>query len=388
MQDRVTEIVGQSPNDDLYVLFEEARRRRRRRWTAGFAGALVVLGVAAVIVAMTSGPPPARAVKKARPTVHPTPTTSPTPSPTPAPTVLNRPEALALTLSGNLLVSNQGSNQILKLEANGALTVVAGTGQVGFGGDGGPATAAQLNDPNGLAVSGDGTIFVADTGNNRIREINTDGVITTVAAINDPLGIAIGPSNTIYVVNSSTIYSIGPTGSVSTLAQGNVPLVDAVPGPDVGPGNTTYLWPSAIAVSSSGELYIADFGMKSLLQDSGGVFRIVGQPAAAQQTYVTQAGLATAPDGGIVVGDYGGFSIDRANGTTLDKITTFSLNGLPGIGGVFRPSGVAVAGDGEIYADTDGANGGSNRPAIVAIDPDGQVRVLASGPITTIPGNP
>jgi sugar lactone lactonase YvrE len=173
---------------------------------------------------------------------------------------------------------------------------------------------------------------------------------------------------------------------VTTLAQGTVPLVNAVPGPNIGPNNTTYLFPSAIAASSSGELYIADFGLKSLLEDSDGVFRIVGQPAVPQQTYVTQAGLAAAPDGSVVVGDYGGFSIDQADGTTLERIATFRLNALPGISGIFRPSGVAVAPDGEIYADSNGVNGGSNQPAVVAIDPDGQVHVLVSGPIA--PGTP
>jgi hypothetical protein len=66
----------------------------------------------------------------------------------------------------------------------------------------------------------------------------------------------------------------------------------------------------------------------------------------------------------------------------LSSVVTFHLNSLPGVAGVFRPSGVAVAAHGEIYADTDGANGGTNAPALIAIDPDGQVHLLLTGPPT------
>jgi NHL repeat len=381
-EDRVaTEATDESRNDDTEALFKEARRKRRQRWAFGLlAAALVLAGVGVAVGLSTGQPPPMRQVRHPARVSHRMPTTSPTASATPVTPALSRPEALALTSNGTLLVSNQGTNQVLELGPNRSLTVLAGTGQAGFSGDEGPARNAELNDPGGLAVTAGGTIIVADTGNNRIREISASGVIRTIADVNDPLAVAVGQSNTIYAVNPSTLYSISGAGTVMTLAQGTIRIANTTSGPDIAPNDTTNLWPSAIAATATGDLYISDFGLKSLLEYSDGEFRIVGQPPQPQQTYVTQAGLAAAPDGSVVVGDYGRFSMDRANGTTLSPIVTFSLNSLPGIGGVFRPSGVAVAANGEIYTDGDGVNGGSNRPSIVAIGTDGQVHVLVAGP--------
>jgi sugar lactone lactonase YvrE len=377
------------PPQNPQALFEEARRRRRRRWIFVGAAAVLVFALAGTLLVVSrGGPPPASTIKGPARTSHPTLTTPSSPSTSPDLPSLNRPEALAVTPGGAVLVSNQGTNQILEIGANGTISVFAGNGQSGYGGDGGLASQAELNDPLGLAVTADGTTFIADHGNNAIRAIAPNGIISTITKVSDPLALAVGPTGVIYVVNSSTLYSISPSGTVTTLAQGSVTLANASPGPLIGPDNSTYLWPSAIAATPSGDLYIADFGLKSLIEDSNGAFQIVGQPAAPQQTYVTQAGLAAASDGSVVVADYGGFSIDRADGTSLTRIVSFGLNTVSGIGGVVRPSGVAIGPNGEIYADTDGVNGGANRPAIVAIDPDGKVHLLAVGPVTTMPGAP
>ena len=99
----------------------------------------------------------------------------------------------------------------------------------------------------------------------------------------------------------------------------------------------------------------------------------------AGQTYVTRAGLDAAPDGSIVVANYGTFALDRATGSALSVIRAFSLDSVPGVQGAFRPSGVAAAPNGQIYVDTDGENGGTNTPALIAIDPDGKTNVLDVG---------
>src|SRR6185295_5867493 len=93
----------------------------------------------------------------------------------------NAPQAVAVDGAGNIFVADTGNNRIRKIAADGTVTTVAGNGNAGFSGDGGPATAAALNVPVDLAVDGAGNLYIADSVNNRIRKVSPAGVITTVA---------------------------------------------------------------------------------------------------------------------------------------------------------------------------------------------------------------
>ena len=75
----------------------------------------------------------------------------------------------------------RNNNRVRKIDPEGIITTVAGTGARGFGGDGGPATAAKLDSPVGLAIDSANNLYIADQGNNRVRRVDADGVITTVA---------------------------------------------------------------------------------------------------------------------------------------------------------------------------------------------------------------
>ncbi len=90
---------------------------------------------------------------------------------------------------GNLYVPDDYGNRIRRIDTAGIISTVAGTGVSGFGGDGGPATQATFRQIRGLAVAADGTIYVADTDNNRIRRIGPDGVITTISGGGPELGL-------------------------------------------------------------------------------------------------------------------------------------------------------------------------------------------------------
>ncbi len=267
---------------------------------------------------------------------------------------------------------------------NGKLAVVAGKGRAGYSGDGGPATKAELNGPSGMAVAADGTIYVADTGNNRVRAISSSGTITTVAGngqsgsggvgqpavdaeVAQPVAVALGTQGRLYIVDSTGIQVISPTGHLATVIPGGAAMLDIN-------GVPTAFFPSALTVDRAGNLYVADFSPKLLIQLSA-----TGHVVNSWPTYVSQAGLALAPDGSVLVADYGQFAVDRIVAGHLTPIVTFRLNSLAGITGAFRPSGVAVSRTGQIYTDTDGVNGGTSKPGLAAVSNQDQVRVADSG---------
>jgi uncharacterized protein (TIGR03437 family) len=97
------------------------------------------------------------------------------------PYTMTDPFGMAADALGNIYVSDRGANEIVEFTAAGTVSVIAGLGSPGFGGDGGPAIQASLNTPSGLAIDSTGTLYIADAGNQRIRTITTDGMMHTVA---------------------------------------------------------------------------------------------------------------------------------------------------------------------------------------------------------------
>src|SRR4029453_2370410 len=91
------------------------------------------------------------------------------------------PSSVIPDTAGGFYLASSDHHRIYRVAGDGTLTVIAGTGIEGFSGDGGPATSAQLNNPRHLAVDGAGNLFIADAGNNRIRKVPRGGTISTVA---------------------------------------------------------------------------------------------------------------------------------------------------------------------------------------------------------------
>ncbi len=291
------------------------------------------------------------------------------------------PQALAVAPNGGILIDSQVSDQIFERESNGAFRVIAGNGRVGLAGDGGPASQAELQGPVAIAVGADGTIYIADLGNNRIRAVSPAGIITTLAQVSQPGALAVGPNGTVYVVDSAGIQSVGPGGTVQTVIAPQSGPTPEGPSFDISIGGIPVAFdPDAIAISATGDIYVANFSPKLILQfPPGRPPSLVGQESLEIGIYGVPAGLATAPDGSIVLADYGNFAVDRITGSSVSVVKAFTVGGITGIKGILQPSGVAVASNGEIYADPDGASGASNATALIAIDPNGDVHVLDTG---------
>ncbi len=191
---------------------------------------------------------------------------------------LHYPCAVAVDSSGDLYIADSHNHQIRKITwADGKISTVAGTGAGTFGGDGGLATAAQLNSPSGVAVDGSGDLYIADSSNHRIRKVSmVDGKISTVAGtgaqtfgadgvpaisapLNSPYGVAVDSAGDLYVAEQASHRVRKVTmadGKISTVAgTGGTPTF----GGDGGLATAAQLnYPSGVAVDSAGDLYIAD----------------------------------------------------------------------------------------------------------------------------------
>jgi sugar lactone lactonase YvrE len=131
---------------------------------------------------------------------------------------LHSPSGVTVDGGGNLYIADSANNRVRKVAGSGIITTVAGTGTAGYYGDGGPATNAQLQNPDGVALDADGNLYISDSGNQRIRRVNTLGVITTFAgsgsagysgdggpaasaSLNRPRGVALDPGGNLYIAD-------------------------------------------------------------------------------------------------------------------------------------------------------------------------------------------
>ena len=200
-------------------------------------------------------------------------------------------QAMAFDSAGDLFIADSDNCVIREVNAStGDITTVAGNGNIGYSGDNGPATAAELYDPLGVAVNAAGDIFIADSLNNVIREVNTLGVITTVAGngtagysgdngpataaeLNFPTGIAIDSAGDIYFADSNNNVIREVSGGVITTVAGNG---TAGYSGDRGPATAAELnFPTGVAFDSSGDLYIDDSGNNVIREVSAGVITTV-----------------------------------------------------------------------------------------------------------------
>jgi len=261
------------------------------------------------------------------------------------------PRGLAVDAVGNLWIADTDNHRIRKVSSKGTISTVAGNGSSGFSGDGGPATAAQLAGPMGISVDAVGNLWIADTGNHRIRKVALNGTISTVGG------------------NGSSGFS-----------------------GDGGPATSAQLSsPCAIAMDVSGSLFVADRDNHRIRKvvSSGTIGTVAGNGtagfsgdggAATSAQLHSPCGVAVDAGGNLIVADTSNSRIRKVSPSGV--ISTIAGNGTADFGGdggpatsakLFGPAGVSQDGSGNLYI-ADSANGRIRR-------------VSVGGGISTVAGN-
>ena len=318
---------------------------------------------------------------------------------------LNNPVGMALDPAGNLYIADITNNRIRKVTSGGTISTYAGSGSFGFSGDGGPATDAQLSVPVGVALDPAGNLYIADHDNGRIRKVTSGGTISTYAGsgsrglsgdggpataaqLYSPHGVALDTAGNLYIADSNRIRKVTPGGTISTYAgTGTGPFSG-----DGGPATAAQLSsPAGVALDLTGNLYIADDGNYRIRKVTpGGTistyagggssnFSGDGGPATAAQLNVP-VGVALDPAGNLYIADQGNSRIRKV--TPGGTISTYAGTDTPGFSGDGGPAtaaqlnvpvGVAVDPAGNLYI----ADSGSSR--IRKVGPGGTISTYAGG---------
>ncbi len=221
---------------------------------------------------------------------------------------LNFPPDVAADGAGNVYVVESVGNSVRRINPQGEIEDFAGTGEAGFGGDGGPATQAQLSFPSGVAAAADGTVYIADTGNNRIRCVAPDGTITTLAgdgrrgsegdggpaaaaSLAGPNGIAADNAGNVLIADTGNfkIRRVNLNGGIETIAGNGTPGF----GGDGGPATQASLAsPEGVAPGPDGTVLIADSGNNRIREIRNGMIN----------TIAGRGGFGFSGDGGQAIG--------------------------------------------------------------------------------------
>lgn len=336
---------------------------------------------------------------------------------------LSLPNCLTIDLAGNLLISDSGNNRIRKIDTTGIITTIAGTVTNGYSGDGGPATNARLNFPKKTAFDAAGNLFIADVDNNRIRKIDTNGIITTVAgngrkgysgdntnatkaSLTSPESVIVDNSGNLYIADTGTnrIRKVDANGIITTIAgNGNPAFWNDGALATSGELN----WPNSLKLDSNGNLLICDYGnerirkvtpfqfptltLNNVFNNNGGNYQVVISDGSGSVTS-SVASLTVVPS---IITQQPQSQFASTNGTAAFAVT--AIGQLLGYQWYFSnpalqtPAGAAaqIAG-GSITAVlvTNGGSGYTTVPFVQLIGGDGDgagaVAVTNNGMVTAI----
>src|SRR5581483_11332281 len=305
---------------------------------------------------------------------------------------LRAPRHVVVAGDGSLFVADGGNNLIRRIAPDGTITTVAGNGTPGSTGDGGPATAAEINTPHGIAFDdATGILYIADSSSSRVRRVTPDGIITTVAGtgvagyngdnrpgptaqLNSPKGLKVGPDGALYISDGANhrVRRLAADGTITTVAGTGADTSTGDGGPAAAASLRT---PRGLDFDAAGNLYVADGDGNRIrrIAPDGTITTVAGTGVAA---YGGDGGPATAAalanPHGVVVDPSGRLFVADADNNRVRMIdptgTIWTVAGTgqpadgPGRGAaeysaLSNPRGLAVDSAGEVYV----ADTGNNR---------------------------
>ncbi len=304
---------------------------------------------------------------------------------------LNAPVSVAIDAGGNFYIADNQNNVVRKVSPGGIIRTVAGNGTAGYSGDGGPAIAAKLNRPSGVALDGSGNLYIAEIENNVVRKVTVSGIISTVAGhytgtlgaysgdgaaatiadLSGPTHIAIDGSGNLYIADlfNNVIRKVNTAGIISTVAGNYYGSLGSYSG-DGGSATNAYIHgPDGVAVDAIGNIYIADeqnnvirkvntAGIISTIAGNhalGGGYNGDGVAATAAQMYFPD-GIACDGSGNLYITDRVNNRIRMVNSlgiiSTIAGIgfsSSFGDGGPATDAGLNNPSDVSLDGMGNLY---------------------------------------
>ena len=295
----------------------------------------------------------------------------------------NFPAGLCLDPAGNLYVADRNNHRIRRIDAAGTIVTVAGTGTPDWGGDGGPAVEAHLNYPSDVECDDKGNLYISDRSNNRIRKVNSKGVISTVVGLGPPefggdfgpatdaflkypFGIDLDNKGNLYIADrgNNRIRKVDTLGMITTVAGDGTHFFAG----DYGPATRASLaYPTDVAADDRGNIYIADrnnnrvrrvdpLGIMTTVMGIGGYDYNGDNEIASETSLHLPFALALSHDEKLIIVDRNHFRV-RSVDLKSHTITTLAGNGEswfrgdggPGVGATLEfPSGMAVDSKGNI----------------------------------------
>jgi cysteine-rich repeat protein len=324
---------------------------------------------------------------------------------------LSAPHAIAVDGLGNLTIADRANNRVRRIDVDGIITTIAGTGTASFGGDNAAATSATLNNPQGVGLDAQGRVYIADTGNQRIRRIETNGTITTIAGsgacttscapgfsgdgsaatsarLAAPRGVTTDGAGNVYIADSDNSRIRKITGTtISTIAGLATP---GFSGDGSAPAGAQLSVPTAVAVGAQGELFVADSKNHRIRKLSAVIATVAGNGdagyngdggGATSGVLASPRGTATDASGNLYIADSAANRVRCVTPAGLIKTVAgtgeagyrATDDGAPAIGAQLRaPFDVAVDAAGNLYI----ADSGNHRVR----------KVDTAGTITTVAG--
>lgn len=289
---------------------------------------------------------------------------------------LSFPAGIVFDSQGNLLIADEGNEVIRRIDTNGIITTIAGTGSRGFSGDGGPALQATFRAPFGLDFDSIGNLFVVDTGNHAVRRIDVAGTITTIAGngtagfsgdggpaasaqLRDPRSVAIDPLANIFIADTANhrVRRVDPSGMITTVAGNGLNDNSGDAGPAIAAGVSN---PRGVAIDSDGSLLISSRGNVRKVDPSGIIETVAGlsfngfngdglAPLSASFNMITE--ILPLADGDLLLADSGNSRIRRiGSGIVATVAGGFAGDGNAATAASLnQPRGLAVDSQDRLY---------------------------------------